>query len=346
MDYTTLTPEGIEAQTLTPAQTQSLYEVCRQIVDGRAARGKQYELAGLLIVLVLAKLAGMKSLLGASEWARDQQKRLCQQLKLCWKQMPCANTYKYALARLESQQVNAQFAAWLVRKEAESRCGDEPSRLARQSSQRSVHLAIDGKVLKGTGKQVYGGEKPQKHILHVYEVQTGIVLHQCPIDEKRNEVSTLKPLVTEVLCKGRILTADAAQSYHEFGRLVQRAGGDVILFIKDNTSVTRADLELFFEDPQADRRTWQSYAQVEKGHGRLERRHILTSPDLNEFLRRDWGEVGQVFRLQRERKTPGTSSVEIVYGWTSLSSHRCPPRRLSQLIRDHWAVENRLRLPA
>ena len=96
MDYTTLTPEGIEAQTLTPAQTQSLYEVCRQIVDGRAARGKQYELAGLLIVLVLAKLAGMKSLLGASEWARDQQKRLCQQLKLCWKQMPCANTYKYA----------------------------------------------------------------------------------------------------------------------------------------------------------------------------------------------------------------------------------------------------------
>ncbi len=225
MDYTTLTPEGIEAQTLTPAQTQSLYEVCRQIVDGRAARGKQYELAGLLIVLVLAKLAGMKSLLGASEWARDQQKRLCQQLKLCWRQMPCANTYKYALARLESQQVNAQFAAWLVRKEAESRCGDEPSRLARQSSQRSVHLAIDGKVLKGTGKQVYGGEKPQKHILHVYEVQTGIVLHQCPIDEKRNEVSTLKPLLTEVLCKGRILTADAAQSYHEFGRLVQRAGG-------------------------------------------------------------------------------------------------------------------------
>jgi hypothetical protein len=342
MDYTTLPPEGIEAQTLPPEQTQSLYEVCQQIVDGRAARGKQYELAGLLIVLVLAKLAGMRSLLGASEWVRDQKKRLCQQLKLCWKQMPCANTYKYALARLESQQVNAQFAAWLVRTEAESRCGKEASRLAMQSSQRSVHLAIDGKILKGTGKQVYGGEKPQKHILHVYEVQTGIVLHQCPIDEKRNEVSTLKPLLTEVLCKGRILTADAAQSYHEFGRLVQRAGGDVILFIKDNTSVTRADLELFFEDPQADRRTWQSYAQVEKGHGRLERRYILTSPDLNEFLRRDWGEVGQVFRLQRERKTPGASSVEIVYGWTSLSCQRCSPKRLSQLIRDHWAVENRL----
>jgi hypothetical protein len=132
-------------------------------------------------------------------------------------------------------------------------------------------------------------------------------------------VSALKPLLTEVLCKGRILTADAAQSYHEFGRLVQRAGGDVILTIKDNTSVTRADLELFFEDPQADRRTWQSYERVEKGHGRLERRQIITSPDLNDYLRRDWGKLDRSARLQRERTTPEKKSVEVVYGWTSLT---------------------------
>ncbi|HLX57835.1 MAG TPA: ISAs1 family transposase, partial [Ktedonobacteraceae bacterium] len=99
----------------------------------------------------------------------------------------------------------------------------------------------------------------------MYEVQTGIVLQQCPIASKHNEVSTLKPLLSEVLCKGRILTADAAQSYHDFGRFVQRAGGEVVLFIKDNTPVTRADLALFFEDAEADRRTWQSFEQVEKG---------------------------------------------------------------------------------
>jgi predicted transposase YbfD/YdcC len=155
-------------------------------------------------------------------------------------------------------------------------------------------------------------------------------------------VSTLKPFLTEVLCKGRILTSDAAQSYHEFGRLVKRAGGDVVLFIKDNTPLTRADLELFFEDPEADRRTWQSFAHSEKGHGRLERRQITTSPDLNDYLRRDWGEVGQVFRLQRERTSRNKHSIEVVYGWTSLSPKRCSPERLLQVIRQHWAVENRL----
>jgi len=285
MDYTTLIAESKEGQEQPSKGMQSLYEACQQVVDGREARGKQYDLAGLLVVLVRATLAGMKSILGASDWVKDQQALLRQRLQLPWKHMPCANTYSYALARLDSQQVNTTLAAWFVRQQAESRCGEEPSRLTAQPSQRHVHLAVDGKALKGTGKQLYGGEEPQKQVLHVYEAQTGMVLQQCPMALEHNEVSTLKPLLTEVLCQGRILTSDAAQSYHEYGRLVKRSGGDVIVFVKDNTPATRADLELFFEDKQADRRTWQSFEQVEKGHGRLERRHILTSPDLNDASR-------------------------------------------------------------
>jgi len=342
MDYTTLLPEQREAHVQASHQTYSLYAACRQLADGRAARGKRYDLAALIVLLTLAKLAGESSLLGASEWIRLRGRRLCLMMHLSWKHLPCANTYRYALERLSSQEVNATLAAWLVRTEAESRCGEEPSRLATQADERHVHLAVDGKALRGTGAQAYGGEEAQKQLLHVYEAQTGIVLQQCPIAQGHNEGSTLKPLLTEVLCKGRIFTADAAQSYHEFGRLVQRAGGDVIMIIKGNTPATQADLELFFEDEQADRRTWRSYVQVEKGHGRLERRQMVTSPDLNDYLRRDWGEVGQVFRLQRERSIKQERSVEVVYGWTSLSPQRCSPQRLLHLIRAHWAIENRL----
>lgn len=342
MDYTTLCVQTQDGHQPAVQRMHSLYQVCQQLSDGRKARGKQYELAGLLVVLILAKLAGMQSLQGACDWVKDQQEWLCEEVPLSWRQMPCRNTYDYALARLDSQPVNEALAAWCVRQEAQSRCGEEPSRLAVQASQRHVHLAVDGKALRGTGKQAYGGEEPQKQVLHVYEAQTGIVLQQCPIASEHNEVSTLKPLLTEVLCKGRILTSDAAQSYHDFGRLVQRAGGDVVLYLKDNTPLARADLELFFEDPQADRSTWQTYTQSEKGHGRLERRCITTSPDLNDYLRRDWGEVGQVFRLQRERTIKDKHSIQIVYGWTSLLPKQCDPQQLLQLIREHWAVENRL----
>ena len=187
MDYTTLRVESKTGQEQAPKQMQTLYEVCHQVVDGRAARGKRYELAGLLVVLVLAKLAGMQSLLGASDWVRDQACFLREGLQLSWKRMPCAKTYSYALARLDSQEINTALAAWFERKEAESRCGQEASRLVAQPSERHVHLAIDGKALRGTGNQLSGGEDPQKQVLHVYEVQTGIVLQQCPIAPEHNE---------------------------------------------------------------------------------------------------------------------------------------------------------------
>ncbi len=95
MEHTTLIPEIREAKEGVEQPITSLYEVCQQLVDGRTTRGKRYELASLLMLLVLAKLAGMKSLLGASEWIRDQEKWLREHLHLSWKRMPCANTYQY-----------------------------------------------------------------------------------------------------------------------------------------------------------------------------------------------------------------------------------------------------------
>jgi hypothetical protein len=169
-----------------------------------------------------------------------------------------------------------------------------------------------------------------------------MVLHQCPILEKQSEVSALNPLVTEVLCKGRVLTADAAQSSHEFVRTVKRAGGDVILILKNHTPVTRSDRERFVEDPQADRTTWACCEQMEKGHGRVDKRQRLITPDLNDYFHREWGEIGQAFRFQRERTIAEKSSLEVVYGLTTLTAERCSPAHLLQFIRDPWAIENRL----
>ena len=77
MEYTTLIPEIKEPKEEEEALTTSLYQALQQIEDGRAARGKQYELAALPLLLVLAKLAGMKSLLGASPTSKNAYVRAC-----------------------------------------------------------------------------------------------------------------------------------------------------------------------------------------------------------------------------------------------------------------------------
>jgi hypothetical protein len=61
MDSTTLTPEP---RTTTESETipvMSLYQQLQRLPDPRRAQGKRYELALVLSLVVLAKLAGQKT---------------------------------------------------------------------------------------------------------------------------------------------------------------------------------------------------------------------------------------------------------------------------------------------
>ncbi len=61
---------------------------------------------------------------------------------------------------------------------------------------------------------------------------------------------------------------------------------------------------------------------------------------MNDYL--DWPEVGQVFELERVRVQKDKSTVEVVWGITSLSRERADAWALLGRIRGHWGIENGL----
>ena len=73
-----------------------------------------------------------------------------------------------------------------------------------------------------------------------------------------------------------------------------------------------------------------------------EKRTLIATTELNEFLARDWAEVGQVFRLERTVLKKGVWHTTLVYGLTSLSPTQASSERLLGLNRGHWGIENRL----
>ncbi len=79
-----------------------------------------------------------------------------------------------------------------------------------------------------------------------------------------------------------------------------------------------------------------------KSHGRLERHTLTTSALLNATS--DWPSLGQVFQLVREvtHRKSGKTTREVWYGVTSLPAAPTSARRLLDLNRQHWAIENRL----
>ena len=72
----------------------------------------------------------------------------------------------------------------------------------------------------------------------------------------------------------------------------------------------------------------------------MEHRRLRSSPRLRAYL--DWPGVEQVCVLERVRRTGGAEQRETVFAVTSLTPREAPARRLLELSRGHWGIENRL----
>ncbi|GER91376.1 ISAs1 family transposase [Dictyobacter vulcani] len=340
MDYTTLAVKRASVTNEESLLLLSLYEAFQALPDPRRAQGRRYELALILCLLVLAKLAGQKSLCGATEWLRHRKVTLAERFGLRRSSLPCQMTYCHVLAAIDAKRLDEILSAFFQRWEAQTRCGEEPSRLLTPEGHADHrHLAIDGKALRAASKQAH-----PIHQLSCYEVSTGRVLWHCDVREKHNEISDLKPLLTTETVKGRILSLDALHTQRAFCAQTKRLEGDYLLIAKDNQPTLKEDIADLFEDPTPDRRRWQEAETWDKGHGRLEHRQIVCSPDLNDWFAKEWQGIEQVFRIERTTRflKTGESRHEVVYGLSSLSLQKAPASQILALIREHWAIENRL----
>lgn len=79
---------------------------------------------------------------------------------------------------------------------------------------------------------------------------------------------------------------------------------------------------------------------IDKAHGRVEKRTLRTTTLLTTHER--WRGLAQGFELTRERTAAGKTSVEVVYGITSLTPLEASAGRLLRIVRDHWRIENSL----
>jgi len=117
--------------------------------------------------------------------------------------------------------------------------------------------------------------------------------------------------------------------------------------VKSNQPGLQADLSWLFEGEGEGERPKElepvaRASSLDKGHGRLEKRAIEVSLEMKDFLAGEWAGLEQVFRLQREITHKGQTRREVVYGITSLPQSVADSRRLLELVRAHWLIENRL----
>lgn len=321
----------------------SLYKAFEQVKDGRKAKGKRYPLPLLLTIILLGKLAGEKTISGIVDWVQERRSVLKRLLN--WpKDFPARSTYSEALAHCDGQEVAKVIAQVLVKARAVEKCGNEPSRLLspKQETDKLIHTAMDGKILRGTLGHAKEEEQPPVHLLSLYECESGVVITQEAVRSKENEITGSAAFLHPLLVKGRIISTDAMHTQKKWFAGVHGCGGYYLSIAKNNQPGVRQDLLDFFEDKALDQGEWEYHKKVQKGHGRLETREIWTSTQMNQWFETEWAGVAQIFKIRRHVKTRGKEREEIVYGLTNLPRKKACAKRLLDLNQKHWSIENRL----
>jgi predicted transposase YbfD/YdcC len=317
--------ESSEVHEISDQHVQSLYEMLRQVPDNRAKRGRRYEAAAVVLILLLAKLAGESTLSGIAYWARLRAPWLKTVLRL--KRLPCANTYAYVCAHLDVTDVTATIREWLAQG-APPRAVDD-----------LVQWAIDGKVLRGSHRCSPVTQGAQE-VLNVYEVQAGTLQHCQMIASKGYEAKSAYDFVKQTDCQGVVITADALHTRPRFARRIRKQRGHYLFIVKGNRAELEAEIRYLFALPPNPHDPVQSARSVEPGHGRLITRHIWTSGELNLALKQEWQDIAQVFVLERRGTRNGKPFYESVCGLTSLTPTQASPPQLLAYVQRHWHIEN------
>lgn len=322
----------------------SLFEAFERVPDTRHRRGRRYSAAVVLTLLLAGKMAGESHLAGIAEWVRHRKDELG-----CWlplKDAPCANTYRYVCAHVDAQTLLDAAAAVLG-----------AARAARLLSNRDDapempllrHLACDGKELRGSYRLTAAGVQEAQGVLGIYDTASGQMEALLAIESKGYEPKALKMWLTQQNSQralaGFLVTADALHTQRSVCQAVQDAGGDYLLIVKRNQNQLLGDIVDLFSTPTNSSLPERSATRFLSGHGRTAHLTIRVSTALNHFLADDWTGIQQVFCLERTVTRRGrqgtTTTVEQVYGFTSLPASRSSPQQLLDWVQAHWRIENR-----
>jgi predicted transposase YbfD/YdcC len=313
---------------------QPLVERLQTLTDKRKARGIRYPLDVLLLVAVLARLAGESRLEPMADWARLRAAELAALFGLPRARMPHQCTWSrvfgHAVDVEQLEQVLSQFFA-------------EQQASVEVPERGSIVLAVDGKTLRGS---IPSGQSRGVHLVAAYLPEQGVVLAQLAVDHKENEIVAVPKLLAQLDLTGAVVVGDAMQAQRELSRQVVEAKGDYLWFLKENQKTLYADLELLFAQPQF-AKGWSdpgsdftTATTVEKGHGRIEERTITVSRMLHDYA--NWPYLDQVFRLERRVTERGKTTLEVRYGITSLPPQIASAERLLTVARSEWGIENGL----
>src|SRR4051794_2778909 len=295
--------------------------------DPRSHINRRHPLPSILVIAVLAVLAGAAGPTAIARWAKLKEDLLTGILDLPHG-IPGKDVFRRVLMALRPEAFEAGFNAWIARLRDEA--------TAETGVERPI-IALDAKAARRSHDAK--NELGALHIVTAWAGEYGLALGQQVCEEKSNEITAIPELLRKIDVRDGIVTIDAMGAQKAIAEEVIRGQADYVLALKGNQeSMHRAVIEPIDERLEGDLEGAEELTTTDRGHGREEERTYLQLPAPASLPGRgDWKGLKSIGVVTSRRLKGDQEAIEIRYYLCSLP---VDVELFARAVRGHWSVED------
>ena len=300
-----------------------------ELEDPRSTINQKHPLVSVVVISIMAVLAGCSGPTGIAEWAELKKDLLLNLLDLPHG-IPRKDVFRRVLMSLNPGAFQACFTKWLEALRAAAAEALETDELV---------LAVDGKTLRRSHDRKKG--LGALHSVSIWASEMGLSLGQVATDEKSNEITAIPEVLKLVDLRGAIITIDAMGTQTAIAQQIVEGKADYVLALKGNQgSLYQAATDYIEEQMQTDFADVdvRRHTTTETGHGRAETRTYVQLPIPKTLPGADrWASLATLGVVISIVVRGGKETVDIRYFISSLS---LGVKRFANAVRSHWSIEN------
>jgi predicted transposase YbfD/YdcC len=298
-----------------------------KLEDPRSTVNRRHPLVSIIVIALMAVLAGADGPTAIAEWAALKEEFLLAALDLP-NGIPRKDVFRRVLVLIKPSAFQACFASWLQSLRATA---------AESTGVTQPILAVDGKTARRSHDRSKG--LGALHSVSVWASEFGLSLGQVACAEKSNEITAIPEVLNLVDIKGAIVTIDAMGTQKAIAETIIDREADYVLALKGNhEKLHQAVIDHIEERLDRDLAIAHEHVTIEKGHGREEMRTYLQLPapeDLPGF--EQWKELKSIGIVTSQCLRDGKETIEVRYYISSLA---VSVKKFAHAVRSHWGIEN------
>ena len=328
-----------EAKKVEQANEQAAFDFFQRSVsslpDPRRRQGTRYPLVSVVTIALMAMVCGCDDAEAMQTWAEVNEEWLLGMLELPHGS-PTQDVFLAVFAALNPEAFSTVFRAWIA--------------CLRLRVSAEKHIAVDGKTSRRSFDTA--GGRPAIHTVSAWLSDEGLVLGQRKTADKSNEITAIPELLRVLDLRAATVTIDAMGCQTEIAKTIVGGGGDYLLAVKENQPTLHQDVAATFveaadervrslDDPP--RPVVEVVQEVEKGHGRIEKRIVELTRNLGWITAAQrWPGLAFAVKVTRKRTILATGKTSSETAYYIGSAAKLNAAGAARFIRRHWSIENEL----